>query len=115
MLGAGPVDDLAAALEAADALRTQAPKIVVTAGAAGVAAVSGPDSWTIPAYDVVRTETHGAGDVFVGAFAASLAEDQPMEDALRYANAAAALHVGSSEADGAALGHADVHRLLGAG
>ena len=42
MLGAGPVDDLAAALEAADALRTQAPKIVVTAGAAGVAAVSVP-------------------------------------------------------------------------
>jgi ribokinase len=112
MLGAGPLADLGDAAAAALWLRTLAPMVIVTAGAAGVAAASGSSTWTEPAHEVARAETHGAGDVFVGALAARLAEDEPMETALRYANAAAALHVGTAEAGRAPLGPADVLRLL---
>jgi ribokinase len=114
MLGAGTVGDLASALEAADALRGLAPTIVVTAGAAGVAAASGPDTWTMPAHDVVRAETHGAGDVFVGALAARLAGGVSLTDALRYANAAAALHVATAIDPAEDSGPDGVRRLLGA-
>jgi ribokinase len=112
MLGAGRVDGLESAAAAARALRAQAPTVVVTAGAAGLAAAADTETVTVPAHQVPRAETHGAGDAFVGAFAACLADGAPLADALRYANAAAALHVGTPEADHDALGPADVRRLL---
>ena len=112
MLGAGPVDDLASAATAAGRLLPLAPRVIVTAGAAGVAAVSASDAVVIPAHPVQGAETHGAGDVFVGALAARLAAGAPFADALRYANAAAALHVATPEADRPGIGPADVGRLL---
>jgi ribokinase len=112
MLGAGPVDGLAGATAAARRLLTLAPTVIVTAGAAGVAAASDLETLTVPAHPVLRAETHGAGDVFVGALAARLADAAPLAEALRYANAAAALHVGTPEADRNALVPADVWRLL---
>jgi ribokinase len=115
MLGGGQVDDLQSAAVAARKLLVLAPTVIVTAGAAGVAAASTDadlETLTVSAHPVPQAETHGAGDVFVGALAARLADDAPLPDALRYANAAAALHVGTSEADRDALGPADVRRLL---
>ena len=53
----------------------------------------------------------GAGDVFVGALAARLADGAALTEALGYANAAA-FHVGTLEADRDALGPGDVWRLL---
>ncbi|MFV2061942.1 MAG: PfkB family carbohydrate kinase [Chloroflexota bacterium] len=112
MLGSDRVDSLEGAAVAAHGLRTLAATIIVTAGVAGVAAVSDAGTATVPAHPVSGTATHGAGDVFVGALAAQLADAAPLEQALRYANAAAALHVGTPEADREALGTADVRRLL---
>jgi ribokinase len=37
--------------------------------------------------------THGAGDAFIGALAVKLASGAALEDAARFASAAAALHV----------------------
>ena len=54
------------------------------------------DTWTVPAHPVERAQTHGAGDVFAGALAARLAHGCSAGEALRYANAAAALHVGTA-------------------
>lgn len=112
-LGAEPVADLEGAARAARHLLGLAPAVVVTAGGAGVAMTTagGPDL-ALPAHPVVRAETHGAGDVFVGALAARLADGDAHPDALRYANAAAALHVGTAEAARESLGPADVRRLL---
>ncbi len=47
-----------------------------------------------------------------GALAARLAAGEPMPRALRYANAAAALHVGTPEHEREALGPAAVEALL---
>jgi ribokinase len=112
MLGAGPVSELAAAADAAHRLSSVASTVIVTAGAAGVAAASGEGSWRLPAFPVDAPDAHGAGDVFVGALAARLAGGAPLPDALRYANAAAALHVGTPEEERAALGTAAVEALL---
>lgn len=112
MLGGGAVEDLPSAAAAARALQALAPTVIVTAGGAGLAACSPDGAFTIAAHPVAQPETHGAGDVFVGALAARLAADATLADALRYANAAAALHVGTPERERAALGPADVWRLL---
>jgi ribokinase len=86
--------------------------VVVTAGSAGVAASSDAGSVALPAHLVPRAATHAAGDVFVGALGVRLAAGEPLAEALRYANAAAALHVSTPEAERDALGPADVERLL---
>jgi ribokinase len=112
-LGAGTVTDLHSAARAARDLLRLAPAVIVTAGDSGVAvATAAGVELSLPAHPVARAETHGAGDVFVGALAARLAGDDALPDALRYANAAAALHVGTAEAAREALGPTDVRALL---
>jgi ribokinase len=111
-LGTGPVADLLGAVRAARELQHLAPDVIVTVGGAGVAAATGEDEVAFPAHPVERGEAHGAGDVFVGALAARLAERDALADALQYANAAAALHVGTAESARATVGPNDVRRLL---
>jgi len=54
--------------------------------------VSGPDLQTfVPTFEVEPVDTVGAGDTFAGALAAGLAKGQALEQAVRFANAAAAL------------------------
>jgi ribokinase len=112
MLGAPAVTDLDAAAHAAQRLRARAPVVVVTAGSAGVAAATEKGTVRIEAHRVGPAETHGAGDVFVGALGARLALGNPLAEALRYANAAAALHVSTPLAERGALGPAAVEALL---
>ncbi len=112
MLGAGPVDDLGSAAAAARELLSVAPTAIVTAGPAGVAAAWGEETVRLHAHEMTVPDAHGAGDVFVGALAARLAGGEPLADALRYANAAAALHVGTPDEERHAIGPADVVRLL---
>ncbi|WP_318036024.1 PfkB family carbohydrate kinase [Halobacillus shinanisalinarum] len=48
---------------------------------------------TIPGYNVPLQDTTGAGDTFNGALATRLASGKRLEDAVNYANAAAAMSV----------------------
>jgi len=112
MLGGGVVKDLASASEATRRLAAMAPCIVVTAGSQGVAFSQPGRSSTLPAHQVAHAETHGAGDCFVGALAARVADGDDLASALCYANAAAALHVGSPETDRARIGSAAVREFL---
>jgi len=71
--------------------------VVVTLGSSGLLAVQGDSSSgdviRLDGHDVQAVDSTGAGDCFVGVLAASVANGQPLSDALRIANAAAALSV----------------------
>jgi ribokinase len=89
-----PVTDLAAATEAAALLSKQVTNVVVTAGGLGLAVAERENSpYAEAAHPVQLIDTHGAGDAFIGALAARWASGVPVAEAVRFANAAAALFV----------------------
>lgn len=64
----------------------------VTAGARGVTWLgTGGQPQHMPAFPVHTVDTLGAGDAFHGAFTLAIAEGQPIEQAMRFASATAAL------------------------
>lgn len=94
MSGAGPVTDLPTALSAARHLAAHYDSVVVTAGSKGLAVWTLEDEQiTLPARKVEVVSSHGAGDCFTGALAASLARGTPLSTACREASDAAADHV----------------------
>jgi ribokinase len=96
--GGGAIRSLADAATAAGRLAKQFPAVVVTAGGDGVAfSHGGSDVFTIPAIRVTVASTHGAGDAFVGTFAAGLASGAEIAAALNAANEAAARQVATPE------------------
>lgn len=71
--------------------------IIVTLGGDGVcSAQSGQAPRHQPAKKAVVRSTHGAGDVFVGAFAAAYVDGAPFDTAIERAQIAAAEHVSGS-------------------
>jgi len=86
--------DDATLAEAARRLRQRADQwIVVTLGKRGALCIAGDDTLRVPGEPVQAVDTTGAGDCFVGALAVALDEGQPLPDALRFANHAAAISV----------------------
>ena len=67
----------------------------------------------IPAFKVKAVDTTAAGDVFNGALAVALAEDRPLLDAARFANAAAAFSVTKMGAQPSAPRRKDIENFLG--
>ena len=65
--------------------------LVVTMGEQGASALEGDRFYHEPAFKVHAVDTTGAGDVFRGGFIYALVNGQPMDQALRTANAAAAV------------------------
>ena len=66
--------------------------LIVTRGALGASAVLADGSrLEVPALAIEPVDTTGAGDTFVGALAAGLDQDLPLDTALRRASAAAGL------------------------
>ncbi|MCX6552308.1 MAG: ribokinase [Acidobacteria bacterium] len=88
------VTDEGTAAEAARALRgLGVRRVFLTLGAKGVYVQDEAGSLMVPAFSVEAVDTTGAGDVFNGALAAALTEGMTVYDAVRFANAAAAISV----------------------
>lgn len=96
LLSGQPVDPdrPSAVIAAARAITTGGTGLVlVTLGRAGAMAISATEVERVHGHEVTAVDTTGAGDCFCGAFAASRAAGLTVADALRRANAAAAISV----------------------
>ena len=83
------IHDPVAALQA---LRRENDGVLcVTLGAQGAVALEGDRLLHVPAFSVNAVDTTGAGDVFRGAFIFAYLQGWPLEPAMRFANAAAAV------------------------
>ncbi|MBN1266973.1 MAG: ribokinase [Anaerolineales bacterium] len=84
-------DDLSAA---AARLRERGVKrVLITRGKNGAFYQNDSGEWTIPAFTVTAVDATAAGDAFIGAYAASLAQGFSLQEALRWSTAAGALAV----------------------
>jgi len=107
------VTSLSTATRAAAILSDQVPAVIVTAGGLGLAlAVRSEPPYTEAAHPVILLETHGAGDAFVGALSARWASGILLTDAVRFANAAAALFVSTPVEQKRTVTSDQVMRLL---
>jgi ribokinase len=83
-----------AAAKAAAILRARGVQtVILTLGARGAFVANGKIAQRVPGFKMKALDATAAGDVFNGALAVALAEEQPLTRAVRFANAAAALSV----------------------
>ena len=87
-------DEAARIIDVARKLQArQDQTICVTLGRRGVLALAGREEMAVPGRVVKAVDTTGAGDCFVGALAAQLADGAPLRTALAFANVAASISV----------------------
>ena len=87
-------DDYIRFIAAAESLQARPDRIIcVTLGKRGVLALVGGELLIAPGHFVKAVDTTGAGDCFVGALAARLAQGVAVREALEYANKAASICV----------------------
>jgi ribokinase len=108
------VTDLEGAARAAAAVRALgATHAILTLGHRGALADGPAGPLHVPAVQVAVVDTTGAGDAFNGALAVAVAEGRPLADALRFANAAAALACTRRGAQPSMPTRGEVDRLAG--
>ncbi|PWK59907.1 ribokinase [Roseicyclus mahoneyensis] len=110
------VTDMPSATRAAKALLAQGVRraVIVTLGGAGAVVVDADGARGVaPMQAGPAVDTTGAGDAFNGGFATALAEGQPLDDALRFATAVAALSVTKPGTAASMPARAEVGALLG--
>ncbi|MGW7520494.1 ribokinase [Streptomyces sp. NPDC054796] len=88
--------------------------VLVTLGGDGALLVEGGTHLHIPAHTVRPVDTTAAGDAFCGALAVALAEGRALEDAARWASAAAALSTTRPGAQPSLATREEVERFLAA-
>lgn len=67
--------------------------IIITLGSEGALLYQNDQHILVPVDKVVAVDTTAAGDIFNGALAVSISEKRPVEDAIKFANNAAAISV----------------------
>jgi ribokinase len=98
---------------AAAALLARGPRaVLLTLGARGTYVAADGVRALVPAFAVQAVDTTAAGDVHCGAFAAATVEGRPLLEAVRFANAAAALSVTRLGAQPSAPTRAEIEGLL---
>ncbi len=112
LTGINVLDEAGAAAAAAQLRARGVGTVVITLGVRG-AYVAGADvRQLVPGFKVKAVDTTAAGDVFNGALAVALAEGRAIAQAVRFANAAAALSVTRRGAQPSAPTRASIEALL---
>jgi ribokinase len=97
----------------AGALLARGPKtVVLTLGARGAYVAGDGVRGLVPGFPVEAVDTTAAGDVHCGALAVALVESRPLLEAVRFANAAAALSATKLGAQPSAPLRKDIEALL---
>ncbi|MFQ3545434.1 ribokinase [Halobacillus rhizosphaerae] len=87
-------------------------KMIITKGRYGAIYYENREKRRVSGYLVDVQDTTGAGDTFNGALAAQLAAGQSIQDAIEFANAAAALSITKLGAQNGMPDHAAVQRFM---
>jgi ribokinase len=107
------VKDLASAQTAAEKLRAKGvATVVLTLGPRGALVTDQQGCRLVPGFKVKAVDTTAAGDIFNGSLAVALAEGKSLDDAVRFANAAAALSVTRLGAQPSAPKRQEIERFL---
>lgn len=96
------------------AKRTSIELVIVTAGAAGSAAVQRGETVFQPSYFAKVVDTVGAGDAYLAAFVTARLEGLPLQQSLQRAAAAGALAVSRAGSSAGLITRQDINRFLGA-
>ncbi|HNQ87196.1 MAG TPA: ribokinase [Verrucomicrobiota bacterium] len=103
----------AAVRRAAAVLRRRGvASVIITMGARGAYVATGLGDLWVPGFRVRAVDTTAAGDMFNGALAVALGEGRRLPEAVRFANAAAALSVTRMGAQPSAPSRGEIQRLL---
>jgi len=107
------VVDQASAEKAAKKLQNMGvQKVIITMGKAGAYVLSDGFSGIVSGYQVDAVDTTAAGDVFNGALSVAIAQDKPLNEAVKFANAAAALSVQKLGAQPSAPNRAEIDKFI---
>lgn len=87
--------------------------VILTLGARGAYLAGVSEQHLVPGFKVKAVDSTAAGDIFNGALAVALAERKSLREAVRFANAAAALSVTRLGAQPSAPNRAEIERFLG--
>ena len=109
------VSDEDAAVQAGENLLGRGVKtVILTLGARGAMVVNADQRELVPSLSVKAVDTVAAGDVFNGALAVALGEGQPLLNAVKFANVAAAISVTRLGAQPSAPTRDEIDRLCNA-
>ena len=107
------VSDARAAARAADKLLARGVEtVILTLGALGAFVAGANVRQLVPGFKVKPVDTTAAGDIFNGALVVALGEGRTLSDAVRFANAAAAISVTRMGAQPSAPTRKEIHRFL---
>jgi ribokinase len=108
------VNDEASCARAADILLAKGVEtVIITLGARGAFIATETSREIVPGFKVKPVDTTAAGDTFNGALAVALAEGMPLPEAVRFANAAAAISVTRMGAQPSAPTREEIEQLAG--
>ena len=107
------VSDTASAAVAAAKLRARGVQtVIITLGARGAFVATENGGQLVPGFKVKAVDTTAAGDIFNGALAVALGEGKPLKQAVRFANAAAAISVTRLGAQLSAPARREIEKFL---
>lgn len=112
LTGVTVTDDSTAERAAAALLERGVGTVILTLGARGAFVATRDTKQLVQGFKVRAVDATAAGDVFNGALAVALAEGRQLLDAVRFANAAAAISVTRLGAQPSAPSRSEIDRLL---